>query len=276
MTHWYGLDGSPVYTIKGAKGKERKTTLRDARKHALVVGTTTITGLPASYFLERWKIQEALKIALKNPFDPLKGLPDDWFLHIEKENAKSLSKKADNGKIIHDALETAFKEKRVVKCKDIVNPVIRDVLDRFQGFTFYAEESFGHIDGFGGCVDLYGISEPGTSRERRMVLDFKTKQDKDIDKIIQYDDHHMQTAAYVKGLEDTKNFEGFHDYGLWERYNLFVGYEEGDGELLYTGHKICESTDFERDWGMFEALLNFWKIKNNYDPKEVMDNGKKD
>jgi hypothetical protein len=33
--HWYTRDGIPQYTIVGKNGKERNTTLRDAREHRL-------------------------------------------------------------------------------------------------------------------------------------------------------------------------------------------------------------------------------------------------
>ena len=34
--HWYTQEGDPMYTIIGANGKERNTTLRDAKKEKLV------------------------------------------------------------------------------------------------------------------------------------------------------------------------------------------------------------------------------------------------
>ena len=36
--HWYDHDGKPMYTIVGANGKERNTTLRDAKKENFVDG----------------------------------------------------------------------------------------------------------------------------------------------------------------------------------------------------------------------------------------------
>jgi hypothetical protein len=34
--HWYTQTGEPMYTVIGANGKERNTTLRDAKKDNLV------------------------------------------------------------------------------------------------------------------------------------------------------------------------------------------------------------------------------------------------
>ena len=42
--HWYQKDGSPAYMIVGKNGKERPTTLRDARKLGFVPSVTTIIG----------------------------------------------------------------------------------------------------------------------------------------------------------------------------------------------------------------------------------------
>ena len=40
--HWYTRDGVPRYTVMGKNGKERNTTLRDARTENLVPSVTTV------------------------------------------------------------------------------------------------------------------------------------------------------------------------------------------------------------------------------------------
>ena len=54
--HWYTRDGEPMYTIIGANGKERNTTLRDAKKEGFVPSVTTILGMVAKPSLERKSI----------------------------------------------------------------------------------------------------------------------------------------------------------------------------------------------------------------------------
>ena len=56
--HWYTQEGEPMYTIIGANGKERNTTLRDAKKENLVPSVTTILGMIAKPSLENWKINQ--------------------------------------------------------------------------------------------------------------------------------------------------------------------------------------------------------------------------
>ena len=62
--HWYDHNGEPMYTIIGANGKERNTTLRDAKKEKLVPSVTTIIGIAAKPSLENWKITQALEGSL--------------------------------------------------------------------------------------------------------------------------------------------------------------------------------------------------------------------
>ena len=73
--HWYARDGEPMYTIIGANGKERNTTLRDAKSIGLVPSVTTILGMVAKPALENWKLTQAIKAAIdldrgeQEPFD---------------------------------------------------------------------------------------------------------------------------------------------------------------------------------------------------------------
>ena len=50
--HWYDSEGAATYTIIGANGTERNTTLKDARKHGYVPSVTTIIGMAAKPSLE--------------------------------------------------------------------------------------------------------------------------------------------------------------------------------------------------------------------------------
>ena len=61
--HWYDQNGDPAYTLIGANGKERNTTLRDAKTYGLVPSVTTIIGMIAKPGLENWKITQAIKAA---------------------------------------------------------------------------------------------------------------------------------------------------------------------------------------------------------------------
>ena len=62
--HWYDKEGEPAYTIIGANGKERNTTLRDAKSLGLVPSVTTIIGMIGKPALENWKINQALEASV--------------------------------------------------------------------------------------------------------------------------------------------------------------------------------------------------------------------
>ena len=270
MSHYYALDGTPTYELKGANGKMRPTTIRDARKLTLVPSVTTIMAVQDKPALLIWKQGQILDAVLNNPINPLSqgALVDYWRKEIVSRSNDVGRKAAENGNIIHDSLEQYIKDGVVdTKMLNIVEPVMNFLKENFSGFEWVAEDSFAHPLGFGGKIDLYGVKNKGKDNEQRMVLDFKTKNKgtDDIEKLKAYDDHHLQTAAYTKGLEDTK-FDKNLDYSAWGRYNLFIGYEIVDNSFVFTGLKLTESKDFEREWGMFEKLLEFWKLKNNYQP----------
>ena len=58
--HWYTKEGEPMYTIVGANGVERNTTLRDAKSLELVPSVTTVMGMVAKPALENWKMNQLL------------------------------------------------------------------------------------------------------------------------------------------------------------------------------------------------------------------------
>ena len=68
--HWYTQEGEPMYTIVGANGKERNTTLRDAKKEGFVPSVTTIIGIAAKKIMVvPCKVKNELySVSVKNVF----------------------------------------------------------------------------------------------------------------------------------------------------------------------------------------------------------------
>ena len=58
--HWYLPNGNPAYTVIGKNGKERNTTVKDAREQGLLPSVTTIIGCAAKPALDVWKQQQAI------------------------------------------------------------------------------------------------------------------------------------------------------------------------------------------------------------------------
>ena len=186
--HWYTQEGDPMYTIVGANGVERNTTLRDAKALGLVPSVTTIIGMIAKPFLENWKIDQALKSAIALEKDEDES--DEEFFYRCKQDSKKIGlEAAKSGTKIHAQIEKGF----LGKSKNKTYKVIQDFLDEtFPKEEWIAEDSFCAPQGYGGKIDLYSKSG--------IFIDFNA----------------MQLSAYAQGCK----------YDEPERVSIFVDRED--------------------------------------------------
>ena len=243
--HWYTQEGEPMYTIVGANGKERNTTLRDARKEQLVPSVTTVLSMVAKPSLENWKINQALNSALTLQKDEDESL--DEFAYRCKQDSKRIGQEAaEKGTQIHALIEQGFLGEGTSK----PYKAIKKFLDKnFPKEEWIAEDSFCADLGYGGKIDLYSKSG--------IFVDFKTKDNlegKDPSKLV-YDEHGMQLSAYAQGC-------GFDDV---ERVSIFVDRE--DTELIACHIWDRDSQTKHRE--MFNSILTYWKLVKNYEPKKI-------
>jgi hypothetical protein len=231
--HWYcPKTGEPRYTILGKNGKERGTTVKDARANGYVPSVTTILRQAAAPGLERWKIANAITSALT--LTRQEGESDEAFLYrVVKDSEEQAKKARERGTEIHGAIERL----------DRTGPYARHVSAAMDAVTAWAglqdwasERSFASPLGFGGKLDL---SAPG------FVLDFKTT-DKTLEGIKTWPEHRRQLAAYREGLNDPKA-------------RCAIVYVSVDGEA-----KLIEIDDDElqQGWEEFKALLAFYRALN--------------
>ena len=235
--HWYSPEGEPMYTIIGTNGKERNTTLRDAKNLKLVPSVTTIINIVAKPSLENWKITQALEASLNvNQDDP------EYINKCKYAGREVGMKAAKQGTKIHAMIEKGF----LSGTKTKPYKVIKSWLDEnFPNENWIAEDSFCANEGYGGKIDLYSKSG--------IFIDFKTKDNlfgKDPAKLV-YDEHGMQLSAYAQGC----NIENP------ERISIFV--DRADTELVLT-HVWDKDTHYKHK-EMFNSLLNYWKLVKNYD-----------
>lgn len=233
--HWYKKsDGSPQYTIIGTNGKERDTTLRDARKLDLVPSVTTILRVAAAPGLDLWKQQQVLKAAISVP--RLENEAEaDWFTRIMQVSKETSAEAADRGTSMHNVIEDYF-NKTAGEFPDFAKETYFAVIKEFGNQNWVIEKSFA-ADGFGGKVDLHCDN---------IVIDFKTKEVVD-DKTAAYDEQLMQLAAYRVGL------------GIPDALCANV-YVDMQGNVKIIKH---DPADMEKAWLMFTHLLAFYRIKNN-------------
>jgi len=232
--HWYRKsDGSPMYTIIGANGKERDTDLRDARKLGLVPSVTTILKVAAAPGLDIWKQQQLLKAIPEVP--RLDDEPEkEWFSRILKASKENGDKNMDRGTDMHNVIEDYF-NKKPGDYPDYASAAYFAVIKEFGNQKWVTEKSFA-ADGFGGKVDLHCED---------IVIDFKTKEVVD-DKTAAYDEQLMQLAAYSRGL------------GMPDALCANV-YVDLAGNVKIITH---DPQDIEKAWQMFTHLLAFYRIKN--------------
>lgn len=239
--HWYAPDGSPMYEIRGANGKLRPTTLRDARKLGLLPSVTTIIKCAAAPGLENWKQNQVLLAALTLPRNS--GENDESFCARVIHDSQEQSRKArDRGTDIHAAVQGHFEGQSPAP---EFWPHVKAVADEVNalGSGWIAERSFGHVMGFGGKCDLHSQS---------WVIDFKTKEFGPDDELKTWDEHAMQLAAYRRGL----------------------GIADAKAAIVYVSTTVpgcvrlleIDEADLHRGWGMFSALLAYWQAKSNYWP----------
>ena len=108
--HWYcAKTGAPRYTTIGKNGKERSTTLRDAKAApgTLVPSVSTILGMLSKAGLDTWKQTQVLYAATENP--RLDGEDEkawiDRILYLAKAKSREA---ADRGTTIHGFIEAHY------------------------------------------------------------------------------------------------------------------------------------------------------------------------
>ena len=241
--HWYTREGVPQYTVEAAKGGQRNTTLRDARKMNLVPSVTTVLNVAAKPALLAWMQQQVLFAALtlpRRPDEPEKEYIDR-IISDSKEQGRSA---ADAGTDIHASIQGFYEDKPTGKHYESVQACDIAITKHFGQQRWVSERAFAHEAGFGGKCDLYCETDGG------FVADIKTKEFTDPAKVDGYDEHLMQLSAYRVGLGIPKA----------RCANVFVSRSVPDLVVV----KEWSLEDLDRGWEMFVHLLQFWQLKNSH------------
>jgi hypothetical protein len=243
-THWYTRDGMPRYTIIGANGKERNTTLRDARKEGLVPSVTTILKVASNPVLTQWMQKQVLMAALTLP--KVEGESEDEYIARIINDSKEHGRNAANiGTNIHNAVQSYYEGKSDSTYVEHRKGCVRALQAHYGDVVWISERAFGHEMGFGGKCDLHSPQGDG------IVVDIKTKDFDDPKKIDGYDEHLMQLSAYRVGL----------GIPLAKCSNVFVSRTVAGLSVV----KDWSEEDLARGWLMFYNLLRFWQLKNGHE-----------
>jgi len=247
--HYYTYEGVPCHTVVGSNKKTRSTSLRDARKLNLFPSATTILSLLSKDALIGYFRKQILEAAINNPFHPEMSNKDEWCALIASKSDEHRNKAAEMGNKVHSWMESYFGE-GVVQQEEYTSTAIGKIHHLFPDYKWQVEKTFAHPLGFGGSVDLHGVN----NSNEWVVIDYKTKDVEDLNKVIQYEEHKLQLSGYMVGLDLPKNTRMF---------NCFISVNEhSKGECVFVEHK-----EHEKYRKMFCLLVEYWKLKNDYSPK---------
>lgn len=234
--HFYLPNGDTAYRIVGKNGKERNTTVKDAREHGLLPSVTTIIGCASKPALDVWKQQQAILAALTLP--RLEGeSEEDWLSRVVSDSKETAKSAAERGTQIHGVIEAFYEGIYIPELPPYVRAVENAINEHFGSQLWISEKSFAY-GGFGGKCDL--VAKSG------FVVDFKTTE-KDLDKLNYFFDHQMQLSAYRQGFEMPKARCAI----------VYVNALQNKAKLV----EIPED-DLRIGWECFTHLLAFYRAKN--------------
>jgi len=240
--HWYARDGSPAHYL-GPNGTG--TTLREARKHALVPSVTTVLSVLAKPALDRWKVTQAILAALTLP--RVDGEPEaDYLRRIDADGRQQAQEAARDGTAIHAAIEDGFAGSNVPYAHrphyEAVHRLLAEHYPKVNDWV--SEKRFAHPAGFGGCSDLHS---PSTG----VVVDFKGSAiTSGSDKRLAYDQNE-QLAAYQWGLGLPRS----------PCANIFLSRAEPGYAVFHE----WDTAAIEHGLDVFQHALALWKLRRNYD-----------
>jgi hypothetical protein len=241
--HWYcAQTGAPRYTTTGKNGKERNTTLRDAKANpgTLVPSVSTINSQLSKAGLNTWFQTEAIKAAAENP----RGLQEEEKDYIARILELSKRKSQDamaRGTLIHDFIESFYNQDYLPDMPAYVRVVDDAITAHFGTQLWIPEQSLVNQEGYGGKCDLYCKPRHNFTG---VVIDFKTTEKSPGD-LTPYTEHIIQLAAYREVLAPNARCANVYINGTTNEVSIYEHSEQ----------------DLKDGYEMFLALLKIYKLK---------------
>jgi len=241
--HWYdAVTGAPRYTTIGKNGKERNTTLRDAKAApgTLVPSVSTINGQLSKDGLQSWLQGEAIKACMENPRQD--GEDEKQYIARCMELAKKKSQEAmTRGTTIHDWIESYYNNEFIPESPPYVTIVDKAITAHFGAQLWIPEQSLVNQEGYGGKCDLYCKPRHDFSG---IVIDFKTTE-KSPGEQTPYLEHTLQLAAYREVLAPSARCANVYINGTTNEVAIYEHKEQ----------------DLKDAYEMFLCLLRIYKLK---------------
>jgi len=253
--HWYDKEGNPQHFIIGANGKQRATTLRDARKpeNQFLPSVTGIIDVLDKPGLNNWFQNKILYACLTVPRP--EGISDSEFIKIVRQDASQEAEEAKlRGNLIHNCIEDMWNDKTgdsmdyEPDVMAIASSAIADICNYCGESDFIPEKTVAG-DGYGGAIDLHND---------RFLIDWKTKDIDDVSKKMAYPNHAMQLAAYDQALSISRH--GTKWLPGRRCINVFIDRTEPGKVVIHE----WEPEEITLAWEKFQLLLRYWQLDKNY------------
>ena len=243
--HWYcAKTGAPRYTSIGKNGKERNTTLRDAKAApgTLVPSVSTINSQLSKAGLDTWKQTQVLYAAAEYPrYDGEEE--KDWIYRLLELAKRKSREAADRGTLIHDFIEAFYNQEYMPDMPTYVRKVDEAVTAHFGAQLWIPEQSLVNAqEGYGGKCDLYCKPRHDFTG---VVIDFKTTEKSPGD-LTPYLEHTLQLAAYREVLAPSARCANVYINGTTNEVAIYEHSEQ----------------DLRDGYQMFLNLVNIYKLKN--------------
>ena len=242
--HWYdAVTGAPRYTTTGKNGKERNTTLRDAKANpgTLVPSVSTINSQLSKAGLNTWFQTEAIKAAAENPRS-LQEEEKDYISRILELSKRKSQDAMARGTLIHDFIESFYNQDYLPDMPAYVRVVDDAITAHFGTQLWIPEQSLVNQEGYGGKCDLYCKPRHDFTG---VVIDFKTTEKSPGD-LTPYTEHITQLAAYREVLAPNARCANVYINGTTNEVSIY----EHDEQSLRDGYEI------------FLNLLKVYKLRN--------------
>lgn len=247
--HWYTQDGDSAHVIIGANGKERNTTVTDARKLGLLPSVTSIIGILDKPQLTSWKIEQGIMSSLTLPKEENETL-EDYARRVVKDSKESTSKAAEHGTKMHTEMENILLG-RACSTDEVLKPYIetfRNWASENVEKTYWCEKALVGAGYAGRCdayVKLRGIGDA--------IIDLKNRKiNKKYNTPPFYPTDGQQLWAYRNASENPKC--------------ACVSVVLGSNDSEYIKHHQWDEEELYQSGIAFCAMQKVWSWVKNYTP----------
>jgi len=252
-SHWYDDEANARHTIIGKNGKERNTTIADARKNNWYPSVSGVIGVLDKGDLSNWKHRQITSAAFIT--QPQAGeFPEAYHARIMDAAFKQVNDAADLGTRIHAAIENHCTGKPYDGAlKPYVDGAQQWLDNNDVRLCRHEMRLVNRVEGFAGTTDAEFVTPT-----MRGILDWKSRKTKPGNPVQPYDTQVLQIAAYGKTYFN-QPFGGV---------NVYVSTTE-----IINGCARVEATWYTEAecvaaWDAFKHAAALWRYLKKYDPRK--------